>query len=110
MSRIALDDIRRAAEARYGDFTIDLPDGTPVTLRSPLRLSDDERDLLRDVEQLAAAGDTGAITEALKIAAKSEAEGDRLLSAIGGDLTVAVTVFEQWAASVSLGEAGPSAS
>lgn len=43
MSRIALDDIRRAAEARYGDFTIDLPDGSTVTLRTPLRVSTTSR-------------------------------------------------------------------
>jgi tail assembly protein len=110
MSRVTLDEIRRAAEQRYGDFDVALPDGTTVTLRSPLRLSREDRQLLGDVGQLADVGDVEAITEALKIAAKTPAQGERLLAAIGGDLTVAAVLFEQWAQAVSVGEASASAS
>jgi hypothetical protein len=110
MSRVTLDEIRRAAEQRYGDFDVTLPDGTTVTLRSPLRLSREDRQLLGDVEQLADVGDADAITEALKIAAKTPEQGKRLLEAIGGDLATAAVLFEQWATAVSVGEASPSAS
>ncbi|WP_413800091.1 phage tail assembly protein [Streptomyces iranensis] len=110
MTRVTLDDIRRAAEAKYGDFDIALPDGATVTLRSPLRMSAEDRALLGDIEQLAAAGDTEAITEALKIAAKTPEQGRRLLDAIGGDLAMAAVLFEQWAQAVSVGESSASAS
>ncbi|NGO71447.1 phage tail assembly protein [Streptomyces boncukensis] len=110
MPNVTLDEIRAAAERQYGDFDIALPDGTAVTLRSPLRMSAEERGLLADVEQLANAGDTGAVTEALKVAAKTPEQGARLLDALGGDLATAAVLFERWAKAVSVGEASPSAS
>ncbi|MFF4607928.1 phage tail assembly protein [Streptomyces sp. NPDC001339] len=110
MARVTLDEIRRAAERQYGDFDIALPDGTTATLRSPLRMSAEERSLLGDVESLVVAGDTGAITEALKIAAKTPEQAARLLDALGGDLATAAVLFEQWATAVSVGEPSPSAS
>jgi tail assembly protein len=110
MPRVTLDDIRRAAEQRYGDFDVTLPDGTTVTLRSRLRMSREDRGLLGDVEQLATAGDTDAITEALRIAAKTPDQGRHLLDALGGDLATAAVLFEQWAQAVSSGESSASAS
>lgn len=110
MTRVTLDEIRRAAEAKYADFDVTLPDGTAVTLLSPLRMSAEDRGLLGDIEQLAAAGDTDAITEALKTAAKTPEQGRRLLDVIGEDLPTAAVLFEQWAQAVSMGEASASAS
>lgn len=110
MAQITLADIRSAAEKKYGDLDVALPDGTTVTLRSPLRLSREERGFLGDVEQLAAAGDPEAVTEALRIAAKTQDHARRLISALGDDLATAAVLFEQWATAVSVGEASPSAS
>lgn len=110
MNRVSLDEIRTAAEKKYGDLTVALPDGTTVTLRSPLRLSKQERELLGDVEQLAGTGDPEVVTEALRIAAATPDDARRLLAALGDDLPAAAVLFEQWATAVSVGEASPSAS
>jgi hypothetical protein len=110
MPQVSLADIRTAAEQKYGDLTVALPDGPPVTLRSPLRLSKEERKLLGDVEQLAGTGDPEAVTEALRIAAATPDDARRLLAALGDDLAAAAVLFEEWATAVSVGEASPSAS
>ena len=110
MSRVTLHEIRDAAERQYGNYDVELPDGSTATLRSPLRLSAEERGLLGDVEQLAAAGDAEAITEALQLAAKTPDQGRRLLDAIDGDLATAAVLFERWVKAVAVGEASPSAS
>ncbi len=110
MSRVTLAEVRQAAAKRYTDFPVELSDGTEVTLRSPLRLSREERGLLGDIEALAATGDTDAITETLRIAAQTPEQARRLLAEIDSDIPTAAVLFEQWAEAVSVGEASASAS
>lgn len=119
MSTFKLDDIRAAADRKYGTTDIEIGDQV-VHLVNPLRLSesardefsrlsasmkdDDEKDesesgLKRQVERLEAL---------LRCVAASVYEGDLLIDAVGGDLAVLAEVFEAYGEKEQVGEASPS--
>ena len=104
---ISLDDIRAAADKKYASVPIDFGTGT-VELVNPLRLSQEERDILTSIQE--ALGEPGADQVALLSDALTTVAGDKkaikgLLAAIAGDLALLAGVFESYQDGVQAGEA-----
>jgi len=113
MASFTLDQIRAAAEAKYGSTDIELGDGTVAKLLNPLRLSKTNRDALANIggrfedESL----DQAEIFEdALRLAAEKPLQAEKLIEEIGGDLAVLAQVFEDYIAGAQVGEASASES
>lgn len=111
MATYTLDDIRAAAERKYGSLDIDLGDGQGVELVNPLRLAKTKRDeLLQLQDKLNEDGaDQAALLErALILVARTEAQGKKLVRAANGDLTILVEVFTRYTEETQAGEASAS--
>lgn len=109
---ITLDDIRAAAEARYGSTDIDLGDGTVVKLLNPLRLPKEKRAKLTGLQDrlgVDGADQEALLAEALSTVAESPIKAAKLLKAVGGDLAVLASIFEAYSRGTQVGEASPSA-
>ncbi|MEU7570332.1 phage tail assembly protein [Micromonospora sp. NPDC049240] len=108
---VSLDDIRAAAEAKYG--SLDIPLGSlTVRLLNPLRLSKKNRDALTSVQNRLdedGADQEVLLREALTVIAEHPTQAKALLKEIGEDLAVMATIFERYAAGTQAGEASPSA-
>ena len=118
MANFTLDKIRQAAEAKFGNMDIEFGDET-VTLLNPLRLSKEDRaafakigdQMSGDEEEGEDEADQVAIfEEALRLAAADKAAVEKLIEAIGGDLTVLSEVFSEYVAVTQAGEASASQS
>jgi len=112
-----LDDIRAAAEAKYGNFPVTLDDGVVVKLLNPLQMtkarrealiaeqgrlnSDDENETV-DQEQV--------LESILTIVAENPEAGAKLVAALDGNLALLVTTFENYSRAVQVGEASASVS
>lgn len=105
-----LDDIRAAAEKKYGATEIDL--GTRVvSLVNALRLPKGRRDellKLQDRLQEEGADQEELVKEAILLVAATEGEGKALLKAVGDDLAVLMEIFQNYAGETELGEASAS--
>jgi hypothetical protein len=111
MATFTLDDIRAAADKKYGSTDIPLGDGSVVKLVNPLRLPKDKRDTLSGIgERMEVEGvdQADVLADALRAAAASATEVEKLISEIGGDLAVLVTLFEHYTNGVQAGEASAS--
>lgn len=108
MAQFSLDDIRDAAEKKYGTVEITFGDDS-VRLTNPLRMSEERREKLGAVQDEINEGDTAEVTEklaeALRIAAEDVDAANRLLAAIDGDLPTLISVFETYTNGVQAGEA-----
>jgi len=109
MSNFTLDDIRAAAEAKYGSTDIEV-DGEVIRLSNPLRLSADRRSELLRVQKALADGDENTdqvrlLSEAIKIVAASPEGAEQLLVAIDGDLAILIEVFGAYSEGTQAGEA-----
>ncbi|WP_329793884.1 phage tail assembly protein [Lentzea sp. DG1S-22] len=116
MSSFSLDDIRAAADRKYGSTDITLGKET-VRLLNPLRMKKAQRNKLigiqkqmeteageaEDVDQVA------VFQEALRIVAQTPAQAKLLIDSIGDDLGVLAEVFERYTEGQSVGEASSSA-
>lgn len=107
-----LDDIRKAAEAKYGATEVDLGDGQEsVRLVNVLRLPKEKRDrLIAAQKQLQddEADQEAILRDMLRLVAETDAQASRLLDVIGDDLAVLLTVFTQYSEGTQLGEASAS--
>lgn len=116
-----LDDINKAAEARYGSMDIVLDESSTLKLRNPLRLSKAERTELTafsDKEAEDAEGGEKAeeseeqtlerMRGIIRIAADKKGLADRLFEHIGEDVALLVTIVEQYLEGTRAGEASPS--
>lgn len=105
-----LDDIRAAAESKYGSTDINL--GTRIVkLLNPLRLPKKQRDALIAVQERLNAEDAdqeALLAEALSLVAESGAAAKALLAAVGDDLAVLVEVFARYSEGTQAGEASAS--
>ena len=134
MATFSLDQIRAAADAKYGSLDIPLSDkdGDVVRLLNPLRMSEQQRAELQviqnklndaadkseeegDGEEAAPAEDavkeqTALIAELLLCVAENKTAGQKLLDALNGDLAMTMVVFEQYTEGTQLGEASASQS
>lgn len=115
--KVTLDDIRAAAERKYGDYEIDLGDRT-LLLRHALRLPEKQRDqLLELITSVKSAQDTEdpdvtsmltLICDALRLLASRTEDADVLIGLIGDDLTMLMEIFEGYLSVAMPGEASPS--
>ncbi|MFC4334088.1 phage tail assembly protein [Salininema proteolyticum] len=110
MAEHSLDDIRAAAEAKYGSMTIAVGSST-VELRNPLRLSKTKRSHLTDIQERMGEEDAdqeSLMTDAIRLIAATEAQADMLLAEVAGDLAVLAMVFERYVEGAQVPEASPS--
>lgn len=113
MASFTLDDIRAAAEARYGSTDIELGDGRHCRLLNPLRLAKERRSELMALQGQLDSEDSdqeALLAHAIRLVAEHEHMADELLGHIGGDLTVLAQVFETYGKETQVGEASASAS
>lgn len=110
MSAFTLDDIRAAAERKYGSTDINV--GTRIVkLLNPLRLPKARRSALIAVqEKLNAEGadQEALLREALGLVAESGTAAKALIAAVGDDLAVLVEVFARYSEGTQAGEASAS--
>lgn len=118
MSNIfSLDDLREEVEREFAPVTIELSDGTEVTLRNLLRLPKGQRrdvvDTLKVLEAVDGSDDSDveellyAATSVLEIVAD---HGKKLTKELDGDLAVTMKVLERWMEATQPGEAKRSGS
>ncbi len=114
MSAFTLDDIRAAAEAKYGSTDIQVGDKT-VRLLNPLRLPKVARNALVAVQkQLDNDGDAAELdqeellSDAIRLVAETKAQAATLLTAVNGDLAVLAEIFATYGRSTQVGEASAS--
>lgn len=103
-----LDDIRAAAEAKYGSLDIELSDGKTVRLLNPLRLPKEKRDamvLLQENAKGDGVDQVEVMTEMIRLAAETKGGADLLLKAAGGDLTVLAEIVAEYGKQTRVGEA-----
>lgn len=107
---LTLDDIRAAAEAKYGSLDIKLADVT-VRLLNPLRMSKKNRDALMAVQERLGEDNVdqeALIKEALTLVAENGPQAKALLKEIGDDLAAMATTFERYVGGTQAGEASAS--
>ena len=103
-----LSDAQAAADKKYAPLGIELDDRT-VVLRTPVRLSKEERDQLQEATKAEEQDDPiDTIESAFRIVIADEDDAEALISAIGGDLGVALEVFNAFTKETQLGEASSS--
>lgn len=103
-----LDDIRAAADRKYGSVFID-----DIELVNPIRLSKKDRDALSAIQaQLDVEDDekldvdqAEVFEDTIRLVAKTKAQGNKLVSACGGDLALLAEVMEHYNGGVQAGEA-----
>lgn len=114
--KFTLDDIREAAEKKYGSFDIELGDGE-VSLLNPLRLPKAKRDALIALQdQLDSAGEDdeskvdeeALLDDMIGLVAATPGQAKALLKALNGDLAMKVTIFNEYGQSTQAGEASAS--
>jgi hypothetical protein len=108
---LTLDDIRAAAEAKYGSLPIDLGSVT-VKLLNPLRMAKKNREALQAVQSKLGEDDAdqeALLREALTLVCENGPQAKALLKEVGDDLAVMATIFERYVEGTSSGEASPSA-
>lgn len=111
MADFKLEDIRAAAEKRFGSLNIELGDGSIVTLRNVLSLGKAQRDRVQALQETDAEtldAQISSIRETIKVVASSEAGAQKLLDMIGDDNRVLVQVMTAYQEQTQVGEASPS--
>ena len=111
MAKFTLDNIRKAAQAKYGSTEITLDDEFVVELQNPLRLPKSKRAELAGLQARLDAGDLDqedVLATTVHLVAKSEAAATRLLDEVGDDLTVLVEIFKEYSEGTQAGEASAS--
>ncbi|MYT31750.1 MULTISPECIES: phage tail assembly protein [unclassified Streptomyces] len=111
MASFSLDDIRNAAEAKYGSTDIEIG-GDTVRLLNPLRLAKDARTKLSALQDHL--GTDGAdqeelLSEAIRLVAEHPKAAEKLLDAVNGDLAVLAEIFDRYGKGTQAGEASASA-
>lgn len=104
---MTLDDIRAAAEAKYGSLDIQLPDVT-VKLLNPLRMTKKNRDALMAIQTRLGEDDAdqeALLKEALNLVAENGPQAKALLKAVGDDLASLAVIFERYVEGTQAGEA-----
>ncbi|WP_236246467.1 phage tail assembly protein [Streptomyces sp. CC210A] len=106
MASYTLDDIRSAAEARYGSTDITVRDRV-VRLLNPLRLSKAKREKLTALQDQINEGadQEELLADAIRLVAEHDSAASALLAEIGEDLAVLAQVFEFYGQATQAGEA-----
>lgn len=111
MSQFTLDNIRQAAEAKYGSVDIAIDENMTCRLLNPLRLPKEKREALVELQKVLDAEDTdqeATLSESIRIIAEKPVQAEALLDAIGDDLTLLAEIFETYSKATQVGEASPS--
>jgi hypothetical protein len=107
----SLDDIRAAAEAKYGSTDFELSDGSWCKLLNPLRLSKANREKLIAQQERLNEDDADTevlLSETLLLVAADAKYAKQLIKELGGDLAMLATIFEKYNQGAQVGEASPS--
>jgi hypothetical protein len=110
MASFSLDDIRAAAERKYGSTDITFGEDV-VRLLNPLRLPKVRRDALLSLQEEMGKEDTDQaelLAQAIRTIAESEKAADKLLEAVDGDLAILAEIFGHYGESTQVGEASAS--
>ncbi|MGW3336210.1 phage tail assembly protein [Streptomyces sp. NPDC001009] len=110
MASFSLDDIRAAAERRYGSTDITIGDEV-VRLLNPLRLPKAKRDALLALQDQMGNDDADQaelLSDAIRTVAASPEGADHLLTEVGGDLAILAEIFGHYGESTQSGEASAS--
>lgn len=110
MATFTLDDIRAAAEAKYGSTDIDLGDDK-VVLVNPLRLDKDKRTALTKIQERSeeeGADEGDVMREALRLVTSTPQACEKFIDMVGDDLALLATVFNAYTEGVQVGEASAS--
>lgn len=110
-----LDDIKAAADKKYGSLIIPLGEDGEAELVNALRLPKEKRKALSKLQdRLGSDGgeeeQEEVLAETLRTVCRTDSQADKLLAALGDDLAMIVTVFERYVAGTELGEASGSQS
>ena len=103
-----LDDLRDAAEAKYGNFVIGNvgPKGIDVELVNALRLKKEARKALQALEDASTNEDTEErMFETMRLIARTKEQANALLKELNGDLAVLALILEQYGSETQMGEA-----
>lgn len=113
MATFSLDDIRSAADAKYGSTDIQIDDKTTVVLRNPLRLSKAERDELGSLQDKLDGDDAidqaDVLADAIRLVAKDKKIAEKLIEQIDGDLALLAQVFSTYSKGTQAGKPKPRA-
>jgi hypothetical protein len=107
-SSFSLDDIRAAAERRYGAVPFDLPDGRTLKLLNALRLPKAKRDALAETQKRSKDEDVDQEAELvamLKLLADDENLVDEMVASFDGDLGCVAAMFDLYKQETEPGEA-----
>lgn len=113
MASFTLDNIRAAADAKYGSTDIEIDEKTTVHLLNPLRLPKEKREKLvslQDEMDKDGSDQEEMIAEAIRLVADHPKKAQALLDAVGDDLAVLAQIFETYGKGAQVGEASASAS
>ena len=112
---VTLDDIREAAEKRFGNMEIVLDESTTVVLRNPLRLSKSEREELQGLQEGLNEKENPTqeeqiemLVEILLLVSESKSATRRLVDHLEGDPTELMAIFGLYQDGMQVGEASPS--
>lgn len=112
--KFTLDDIREAAETKYGSTFIEVGDET-VELINVLRLPKEKRQIILNLSKEEKGADENDIdatrdklTSGLRAACRTEKQADVLLGALGDDTALVAEVFSSYTKETQAGEASPS--
>lgn len=107
MATFTLDDIRTAAEAKYGATEIEVGNHV-VRLLNPLRLTKAKRDELGTIQSELEADDADheeLMAKTVRIVAETETQADILLDAVGDDLALLAEIVNTYGEGTQAGEA-----
>jgi len=112
MPSIKLSDIQAAADKKYGDFVVELPDNEIVSFAPALRLPKVQRRLLAaalDIQKRAEADDDADIydvyRDVFRISARQGQAFDKLTEAIGDDPAIWEELANEFLQDTQAGEA-----
>lgn len=110
MATFSLDDIKAAAEAKYGSTDVDLGTDGVMVLVNPLRLDKAKRAALQKIQD---SGDENedqgdVMRKALRLVTSTPAVTEKFITFAGDDLALLATVFESYTDGVQVGEASAS--
>lgn len=110
MATFSLDDIRAAAEAKYGSTDIETSKGM-VKLVNVLRLPKTKRDALMAIQDQLSADDAdqeAILADAIRTVAETPKQAENLLAEVGADLAVLMEIFQAYTSGTQVGEASAS--
>lgn len=113
--QFTLDDIRTAAEKKYGDVEITCSTGEVCVMRNALRLEPEERKTLADLQDMMGNDSDDAVemdqakilAEVIILIAKGDS-GHQLVKDANGDLTILSEILSAYREGTQVGEASTS--